>query len=82
MVRHLTVTPFGSISVAIHLLQIKDFVARVGRAKVELGDLYRSRIALAKTGGKPGKANAISYRSIGGIVSKETVCCVGGKVKH
>ena len=22
------------------------------------------------------------YQTIGGIVSKETVCCVGGKVKH
>ena len=22
------------------------------------------------------------YEAIGGIVSKETVCCVGGKVKH
>ena len=25
---------------------------------------------------------AIGYQTIGGIVSKETVCCVGGKVKH
>ena len=24
----------------------------------------------------------IVYQTIGGIVSKETVCCVGGKVKH
>ena len=23
-----------------------------------------------------------SFQTIGGIVSKETVCCVGGKVKH
>ena len=25
---------------------------------------------------------SIEYQTIGGIVSKETVCCVGGKVKH
>ena len=26
--------------------------------------------------------SATMVRSVGGIVSKETVCCVGGKVKH
>ena len=27
-------------------------------------------------------SHCIEYQTIGGIVSKETVCCVGGKVKH
>ena len=27
-------------------------------------------------------AETITQSAIGGIVSKETVCCVGGKVKH
>ena len=27
-------------------------------------------------------SNVSSAQTIGGIVSKETVCCVGGKVKH
>ena len=28
------------------------------------------------------REDRFGYQTIGGIVSKETVCCVGGKVKH
>ena len=28
------------------------------------------------------KLNSLSHETIGGIVSKETVRCIGGKVKH
>ena len=31
---------------------------------------------------EPRQANHSQYSSIEGIVWKETVCCVGGKVKH
>ena len=50
--------------------------------KVVVADLSRVLRRVAKrSDGSPRRHRRVKL-SIGGIVSKETVCCVGGKVKH